>query len=62
MALFSVAKNLLKKTAEKSVKKAKDARKASKEKKAAATKKQQDADVKASRTNCLLYTSPSPRD
>lgn len=50
MALFSVAKKILKKVAEKSAKKAKDARKAGKQKKAAATKKQQDANVKSSRT------------
>lgn len=50
MALFSVAKKLLKKAAEKSAKKAKDARKASKKKKEVETKKQQNADVKSSRT------------
>jgi hypothetical protein len=50
MALFSIAKKLLKKAAEKSAKKAKDARKASKKKKEVETKKKQDADVKSSRT------------
>ena len=50
MALFSVAKKLLKKVAEKSTKKAKDARKAGQTKKKADAKKQQDSNVKSSRT------------